>query len=456
MEHSTADSSVLRVAHLTMLVTLWALMAVSLALAPWYGTFGPALLVGLPAALVPTLLIRAAPDSVLTRMTVGAALIVFCALHIHQSHGMTELHFGIFVALALLSCYRDWRVIVAGAGVAAVHHLTFSYLQQWGYPTLCFTRPGLDIVLTHAAYVVIEAGVLSYLAVLLSAEHAQASAAQAELARQMEAMGAMVEQSRRAVLAIHEGVSGMAEDTERLSERTITQRGSLDVASGTMGQLSAAVRQNAGSAVRANELVQDAAAVTADSGRLVAQVVATMGAIRASSRRIADITGVIDGIAFQTNILALNAAVEAARAGEQGRGFAVVASEVRSLAQRSATAAKEITTLIGDSVAQVEQGGKLVDQTGQTMERLGGSMREVAQLVGEITAASQEQISGIEQIDAVIGQISSMTAQNGELVERSAQAADELQEHARAMAAATGAGAPAAGGRARPALALAA
>jgi len=194
------------------------------------------------------------------------------------------------------------------------------------------------------------------------------------------------------------------------------------------------VRQNADNARQANQLAQSATDVAARGGAVVAQVVDTMGSINASSRKIADITSVIDGIAFQTNILALNAAVEAARAGEQGRGFAVVAGEVRTLAQRSAAAAKEIKELIANSVAQVENGSKLVEQAGATMGEVVGSVRQVADIMGEIRAASEEQSAGIEQVNQAITHMDEVTQQNAALVEQAAAAAAAMQDQAASLA----------------------
>jgi hypothetical protein len=198
----------------------------------------------------------------------------------------------------------------------------------------------------------------------------------------------------------------------------------------SMEELTSTVKQNADNARQANQLAVSASEVAVKGGSVVSQVVDTMGSINASSKKIVDIIGVIDGIAFQTNILALNAAVEAARAGEQGRGFAVVASEVRSLAQRSAAAAKEIKTLIGDSVEKVEEGSKQVAEAGRTMDEIVGSVKRVTDIMGEITAASQEQTSGIEQINQAITQMDQVTQQNAALVEEASAAAQSLQEQA--------------------------
>ncbi len=219
-----------------------------------------------------------------------------------------------------------------------------------------------------------------------------------------------------------------------LSARTEQQAGALEETAASMEELTTTVRQNADNARQANQLAINASNVAAEAGNAVEQVISTMGSINASSRKIVDIIGVIDGIAFQTNILALNAAVEAARAGEQGRGFAVVASEVRTLAQRSAAAAKEIKGLIGDSVEQVEAGTRLVDQTGETMDQVVTSIRRVTDIMAEIASASQEQTGGIEQVNQAIGQMDQVTQQNAALVEESAAAAASMQDQAARLA----------------------
>ncbi|MGJ7612067.1 MULTISPECIES: methyl-accepting chemotaxis protein [unclassified Variovorax] len=232
------------------------------------------------------------------------------------------------------------------------------------------------------------------------------------------------------VAGVMSASSQIASGNQDLSSRTEQQASSLEETAASMEELTSTVKQNADNARQANQLAVSASEVAVKGGNVVSQVVDTMGSINASSKKIVDIIGVIDGIAFQTNILALNAAVEAARAGEQGKGFAVVASEVRSLAQRSASAAKEIKTLIGDSVDKVEAGSKQVAEAGRTMQEIVGSVRRVTDIMGEITTASQEQTSGIEQINQAISQMDQVTQQNAALVEEATATAELLQEQA--------------------------
>ena len=252
----------------------------------------------------------------------------------------------------------------------------------------------------------------------------------------VEQLTSIIGQIKEATEQIDTAAKEIAAGNSDLSQRTEEQASSLEETASSMEELTSTVKQNAENAKQANQLVLGASDVAQRGGDVVKQVVSTMNGITESSKKISDIISVIDGIAFQTNILALNAAVEAARAGEQGRGFAVVATEVRNLAQRSAAAAKEIKSLISDSVEKVAMGAKLVDQAGETMEDIVTSVRRVTDIMAEITSASIEQSSGIEQVNQAITQMDEVTQQNAALVEEAAAAAESLEEQAVALGAA--------------------
>ena len=255
----------------------------------------------------------------------------------------------------------------------------------------------------------------------------------AQLATMKDGLASVVAQVRRSSESVAMASSEIAQGNQDLSARTESQASALEETAASMEQLGATVRQNADTARQANQLARTASDVAERGGEVVGQVVQTMKGINESSQRISDIIQVIDGIAFQTNILALNAAVEAARAGEQGRGFAVVASEVRSLAGRSAEAAKEIKQLISASVERVEQGSAMVDQAGETMAEVVQSIRRVTDLMGEINAASSEQASGVAQVGEAVTQMDQATQQNAALVEEMAAAAGSLSSQAQEL-----------------------
>ncbi|CAD5374451.1 Methyl-accepting chemotaxis protein [Rubrivivax sp. A210] len=258
-----------------------------------------------------------------------------------------------------------------------------------------------------------------------------------EFGHMLEALAKMEHQLHATVTAVHEGAAAMGVASEELARgnqdlntRTEQQAASLQETASSMEQMTATLRHSADSAQQARSMGEAASSVAERGGEVMQGVVAVMGEISGSSRRIADIIGTIDGIAFQTNILALNAAVEAARAGEQGRGFAVVATEVRSLAQRSAVAAREIKELIGASVAKVDDGGRMVDQAGQTMGEVVAQVRRVTELIAAISSAAAEQSTGIVQVNQAVSQLDQMTQQNAALVEQSTSAAASLRQQA--------------------------
>ncbi|AYR25903.1 methyl-accepting chemotaxis protein [Herbaspirillum rubrisubalbicans] len=318
--------------------------------------------------------------------------------------------------------YQQARLAIVGLIASC---MALALLMSWWIARLV-ARP-----LTHAVDIArqVAAGDLR--------AHIAANTSKDETGQLLDALRQMNDNLRDIVQEVRIGTdtistasTEIATGNMNLSSRTEQQAGALEETASAMEELTSTVRQNSDNARQANQLAVSASEVAQAGGQVVGKVVHTMGAINDSSRRIVDIIAVIDGIAFQTNILALNAAVEAARAGEQGRGFAVVASEVRSLAQRSASAAREIKTLIDDSVTKVEAGSKLVDEAGQTMNEVVASVKRVSDIVAEITAASAEQTQGIEQINNAVAQMDENTQQNAALVEQAAAAAKALQEQA--------------------------
>jgi methyl-accepting chemotaxis protein len=376
----------------------------------------------------------------------AVSLMVFAALHIQQADGVTESHFGVFVLLAFLLCYRDYTVILTAATVIAVHHLSFNYLQELGYGVRCLSRPGMLTVFVHAGYVVAESAVLCYLCRILRTEALRGSELQATvnaLADQatgkfdlrptqapahsatgqalqgaIAAMRTTIGNVAQGIVTVETAASDIAAGNSDLLARSAEQADVLFETVEAMNDLALTVKQNTDHARRANEMAISASDVATLGGEVVTRVVETMDSINDSSKKVSDIIGVIDSIAFQTNILALNAAVEAARAGEQGRGFAVVAAEVRSLAQRSATAAQEIKKLIGDSVARVSVGTVQVNKAGETMNQIVASVEQVAAIISEISSSSAGQEDHIAKTLVALTGMADVTEQNAALVHK--------------------------------------
>jgi methyl-accepting chemotaxis protein len=637
---STYLTHLSKVGDRMLLGVIGGLLALSFALAAWHRTLDAVLAIGLPAALLPAWLVWTLPGRLVTRCAIAASLMIFAALHIHQSHGMIEIHFSIFVLLSFLLFYRDWIPLVFAAAVIAVHHLAFDALQRAGQPIWVFASAGgIGIVLVHAAFVVFETALLVWMAITLrgeieavgcepqelsrisqelangnlSVEVHTGGASDNSLVRAMERMrtdlannferqrlsseengrirtaldrvsaGAMLadpvgkiiyvndamqtilrnqeneirkqmpqfdaqrilgasidtfhqipkhhhsaadassayradvklggavlrlvatpvfdtdsrrigtviewfdrtqemtaEEEVKAIVAkaiagdltlrIHEqgkdgflktlaegmnhlldnmtevvrtmttiaaevstGAQEISHGSADLSSRTEEQASSLEETAASMEEMTSTVRNNADNAAQANQLATAAREQAERGGVVVSAAVTAMSEINAASKRIADIISVIDEIAFQTNLLALNAAVEAARAGEQGRGFAVVASEVRNLASRSAEAAKEIKTLIQDSVRKVTEGTKLVDDSGKALKEIVNGVKKVTDVMAEIANSSREQASGIEQVNKAITMMDDVTQQNAALVEQTSAAAQSLTAHAGGM-----------------------
>jgi methyl-accepting chemotaxis protein len=458
-----AMTDVYRSADRMLIAILATCFGAAVALSLHFGGTTLALAAGLPIVGLAGLLVATAPGALVTRLYMGFAFMAITALQIQIARGMNDLHFGVFVSLAFLLAYRDWRPIVVAAAAIAVHHAGFNFMQQMGWGTVCFAEPSWLLVALHASYVVVQ----SALQIMMARRLEHDARLGAELARVTQSMhgggdrlrldlsevrvdtplgrdlhGALerIGRALREVAAAAESVRAasveIAQGNGDLSERTEQTAANLQKTASSMEELAATVRQTAEHAGDADRLSTVASEVATRGGQAVGQVVSTMAEITHSSRKIADIIGVIDGIAFQTNILALNAAVEAARAGEQGRGFAVVASEVRTLAQRSAGAAREIKSLIEESVSRVEQGSRLVADAGTTMSRIVDSVRETGVLIGEISRAAQEQSAGVGLVNESVGELDGMTQQNAALVEESAAAAMSLRDQAERLAAA--------------------
>jgi methyl-accepting chemotaxis protein len=316
---------------------------------------------------------------------------------------------------------RNFMLVLLGLavamGVAAAAVITRGLLKQLG------GEPGYTSKIATS----IAEGDLS---IAIDTKSSDRGSLLSEMKQMRNSLVDIVSQVRRGTHTITTASREIAAGNVDLSSRTELQASSLEKTASAMEELTSTVKQNADNAREANQLAATASDVARKGGEVVSQVVGTMGEINSSASKIADIIGVIDGIAFQTNILALNAAVEAARAGEQGRGFAVVASEVRNLAQRSAAAAKEIKTLIGDSVEKIGRGSKLVGQAGVTMEEVVDSVKRVTDIMSDIAAASAEQSAGIEQVNLSIIEMDGMTQQNAALVEEAAAAFQSLQDQA--------------------------
>ena len=440
-----------------MLGALLLIFAAALAYAGMNDDIALALMVGLPMLAASAAIAWWSRGGVLSQSalpTLGMALV---GLTIHLARGHAEAHFAVFAFLAVTTVYRRALPVLAGAVAIALHHLSFNYFQQWGWGPICFTEPGLGRVLEHAAYVVAEAGVLLLMAFRAAADQRASEELQALTNQLVDPNGRItfgsldlqgrhpgtrrlidtLNQIRQALTQVQRSAGSIGSASQEiasgsldLSNRTEQAAANLERTAGSMAQLTDTVNQSAESARTATELAAAAADTAQRGGAVVGEVVNNMREISAASRKIADIIGVIDGIAFQTNILALNAAVEAARAGEQGRGFAVVASEVRSLAGRSATAAREIKALIGASVDTVESGTRLVESAGGTMQEVVSSVQRVATMINDIAAATAEQSQGIGEVNQAMSHLDQMTQQNAALVEQSNAAAEALKDQA--------------------------
>jgi methyl-accepting chemotaxis protein len=443
-----------------MIAVVWGLFAISCLLSIRDYNLHAVLWVGLPTAAVASMLAYWRAGALVTRLFLATSLMTFAALQIHQERGLVELHFGIFVLMSFLLAYRDWRPILCAAGVIAVHHFTFNYLQLAGLDVYCFTEPAWSTVLLHAAYIVVQAGLLIFIARHMKAD-AQSGRELAvlgeNLSRQagqfdlrlpsMTLEGSSSRTFKDTLNAIHDAMreitrtidqmaissDNIAAENHTLSQEFTTQAETLNGTNTAMEQFAQRVRESAEHAASANSVARQTATEAKQSEQVVSEVVDKMSEIDQAVHRMGDVIAMIESIAFQTNLLALNASVEAARAGTHGRGFSVVAEEVRTLAHRSASAAGEIKGLIVDSLQRVEHGSSLATRAGAAMRHVVGHVEEVARLIEQISTSSDAQSHDVDRFSQGMGKMDAMLERDVQHVKGVASASASLREEARTL-----------------------
>lgn len=405
-----------------------------------------------------------ARGSLASRLILTGVMVSFVTLHIHLSKGMLEFHFGALLTLALLLVYRDWRPILFAAVALTACQFGMDRLQAHGWPVYVLDKPSVLRIVLHAAFIATQAAAEIVLALGMARMAAEGEEL-TQLVKQvdrgdgitldvssvpartdggralkmaLQKMEAAVSALRGGTTRINGACSEIACGNQDLSTRTEQTAANLQRTATSMAGLSQTAQQSDANACQANELAQTACQVALQGGEVISEVMDTMKGISESSGKIADIIGLIDSLSFQTNLLALNAAVEAARAGEQGRGFAVVAAEVRSLATRSAQAAKDIRGLIGDSVGRVEHGSALVDKAGETMSGIVGAIQRVTRIMGELSDSSRRQAIEAAEMGQVMAEMDQATRHNAAMVEQMAAAAASLKSQADELVAAVG------------------
>ena len=492
MKATKNDNSLLRLyqqGDKIMIGVMWFLFAMSLGLASMYGTWSESLWIGLPTALVSTLLYKVMSGKLITRMVIAAGYMVFAALHIHQAHGMIEIHFGIFVLLAFLLVYRDWLPIVLAAAVIAVHHLSFNLLQTSGFGVYLFPDDsGLLLVIVHAAYVVFETGVLIYLSVQLRTEAVAGEELQ-EIGRHMAVKDGIInlgfrKENAKSAFAIDynnfiDAVSNTIQSSKNTAEQLTSateqmktqsdsarngvtrQQTEIDQIATAINEMTASVQEVARSATDAAAAASQADQESSNGRKVVSQTISSIQTLASNVEQAADVIqklevdttdigGVLDvikGIADQTNLLALNAAIEAARAGEQGRGFAVVADEVRTLASRTQESTEEINRMIeklqsGAKNAvevmeigreQAQKGAEQASLAGESLNAITQSVATINDMNTQIAGAAKEQSSVADEINRNVVNISQVADETATSVAQVAEQSTGLGSLASAL-----------------------
>ncbi|MDJ0039765.1 methyl-accepting chemotaxis protein [Pantoea allii] len=444
-----------------MVVLCWILLVISVIVGSLYQATLLAVIVGAGLALVATLVGWLANGTLFSRLWLAFTLIGFAGLLIQLGQGETEFHFSVFVLLSVLLVYRDSRPLLMAAATGAVHHLLFNYLQENDrFGIVVFHHPGLNMVLFHGLFVVVQTAMLVVIARQMAADMRSASEV-AQLAAWINrepgclTLSADTQQSqtpfaktfsqtlgtmRGTLNQVSHGVSALLQESDSmlsrnaaLSQRTDEQAQALGVATAAMSQISVAASHTRDKAQTACDLARETCQVTRQGQHNIQQAMASMAQINVESGRVKTILELIDGIAFQTNILSLNASVEAARAGQEGRGFAVVANEVRTLAQRCENAARDIRQLMDMSSSSAEQGTVQVDQAAQTMQAILVSIDSLSRLVNELSEMSVQQNQSIEQIQHSINSIDDSVHHNVKHVTETLQVAQQQRQQASAL-----------------------
>ncbi len=437
---------------MTICVAAYALFALALGVA--YNQLGLTLLLVVPLLIMGVAAYLFAAGERINRLIYPALLMALVAVHIQVGMGRIEYHFGVFLTLGILMAYRHWQPLVVGAAMIALHHLLFNWMQASGLSVYCLAQPDFGTVLLHAGYVIAQAGVEIKLAMdmrkavketdelcdmvaglnvndrisLAVNESPAATEAGQVLRNSLNQLGRAMGEAQSAVNSIAGTSAQIASGATELNASTDQSAHSVQQSVSLLAQLNKSVDQSTTSAKQAYELAAAASTVAERGGKVVDDMVSTMTEINTSSKKIGEIIGVIDSIAFQTNMLALNAAVEAARAGEHGKGFAVVADEVGNLAQRSAQSAREIKTLIGASVERMDQGMTLAESAGAAMHEVMGAVKRVDDMIRQMELNSRAQQQDIGQINSAIKQLDAVARKNLQLAAGSAAASEALRQ----------------------------